>query len=245
MSSKDASRWQLTGLGLRNWRTIETADVTLGPLTVVTGWNGDGKSNLLDALMFMSDVATAGMSRSVAVRGGIDQVRNAAAKRSDPVELRVTLRDCWSDVRWTYELALSCDRSRDACPLVEREVVTRNNMTLLERVDLHDSEEEAWDRRQTHLAQVAANGSFRCLTTAMQQTKSAAKPPTLPTAPTTPTTKTKTFSLRKTQGEPAPPPTMGFPPNCGGLVSRCWLVRSRLGWSCRVCCGAVGCCTSR
>lgn len=38
---------------------------------------------------------------------------------------------------------------------------------------------------------------------------------------------------------------VGFPPNCGGLVSGCWLVRSRSGWSCRVCCGAVGCCTSR
>lgn len=29
---------------------------------------------------------------------------------------------------------------------------------------------------------------------------------------------------------------VGFPHNCGGLVSRCWLVRSRLGRSCRVRC---------
>ena len=38
---------------------------------------------------------------------------------------------------------------------------------------------------------------------------------------------------------------LGFPPNRGGLVSWCWLVRSRSGWSCRGCCGVVGCCTSR
>jgi len=43
----------ITGLSLRDFRTYESADVRLGPgLTVVTGRNGAGKTNLLEAIYF-------------------------------------------------------------------------------------------------------------------------------------------------------------------------------------------------
>ena len=39
----------------RNYRSIADCDVTLGPLTVLLGFNAAGKSNFLDVLRFVAD----------------------------------------------------------------------------------------------------------------------------------------------------------------------------------------------
>lgn len=54
---------------LKNYRSIESARVELAPFTVLVGPNGSSKSNFADALVFVSELATA--SASVARRGGI------------------------------------------------------------------------------------------------------------------------------------------------------------------------------
>jgi len=40
---------------LKNYRSIASCDVQLGPLNFLVGPNGSGKSNFLDALRFVGD----------------------------------------------------------------------------------------------------------------------------------------------------------------------------------------------
>ena len=47
-------------LSLMNWRNFKSVDVSLGNRLFVVGPNASGKSNLLDALRFLRDVATDG-----------------------------------------------------------------------------------------------------------------------------------------------------------------------------------------
>ncbi|WP_298173790.1 AAA family ATPase [Acidithiobacillus sp.] len=45
----------ITRVVLRNYKSIATCDVQLGPLTYLVGANGSGKSNFLDALHLARD----------------------------------------------------------------------------------------------------------------------------------------------------------------------------------------------
>lgn len=61
-------------LKLRNWRSVAEADVEFGPFTVIVGRNSSGKSNVVDALVFASEVAS-DASNAVSRRGGINSIR--------------------------------------------------------------------------------------------------------------------------------------------------------------------------
>lgn len=45
----------LSRVRVSNYRSIGKCDVTLGPLSILVGRNGSGKSNFLDALRFVVD----------------------------------------------------------------------------------------------------------------------------------------------------------------------------------------------
>jgi len=48
-------RFTLGRVRLRHYRSIASADITLGDLMLVVGPNGSGKSNFLDALRLVSE----------------------------------------------------------------------------------------------------------------------------------------------------------------------------------------------
>ncbi|MBV8116576.1 MAG: AAA family ATPase [Candidatus Eremiobacteraeota bacterium] len=64
---------------LTNYKSIAKADVRLGPLTLLVGLNGSGKSNFLDAMRFVSDALNAPLDYAFRERGGLNDVR----RRSD------------------------------------------------------------------------------------------------------------------------------------------------------------------
>lgn len=57
---------------VRNYRSIADCDVTLGPLTVLLGFNASGKSNFLDVLRLVSDALRTSLPQAVSDRGGLD-----------------------------------------------------------------------------------------------------------------------------------------------------------------------------
>ena len=59
---------------VKNFRSIEHAELELGSLTVLVGPNASGKSNLLDVLRLLSDAARDGLEAAINRRGGIDSV---------------------------------------------------------------------------------------------------------------------------------------------------------------------------
>lgn len=56
---------------LENYKSIESCDVWLSPLTVLIGPNGSGKSNFLDALSFLARAFDTNLSTAIDERGGL------------------------------------------------------------------------------------------------------------------------------------------------------------------------------
>ena len=67
-------RQSIVRVWAKNFRSIEYAELQLGPLTVLVGPNASGKSNLLEVLGLLSDAARDGLEAAISRRGGIESV---------------------------------------------------------------------------------------------------------------------------------------------------------------------------
>jgi predicted ATPase len=143
---------------LENWKNFTRVDVGLRRRVFIVGPNAAGKSNLLDAMRFLRDVAEpqGGLQRAIAARQSISQIRSLHARRYPAVVVEVDL--ALADSSWTYRLALTQDNNR--VPKVEEEIVKRNGSVVRARPD-KDDESDPSRLTQTHLEQVNANKPFR------------------------------------------------------------------------------------
>jgi predicted ATPase len=82
----------LRRVSIRNYKSIETADVSLGALTVLVGRNGSGKSNFLDALHFVADSLQTSLDHALTSRGGFKEVRRRLVPtRLDDLNISIDL----------------------------------------------------------------------------------------------------------------------------------------------------------
>ncbi|MEU3456702.1 AAA family ATPase [Micromonospora sp. NPDC006766] len=101
---------------IRNYKSIAECDVTVGPLALLVGPNGTGKSNFLDALAFVSDAVTSTPQRAIEVRNGLPEilrrVPEPAASFSIVIDFALPSEADDSEwERWTYgfEIATAPD----------------------------------------------------------------------------------------------------------------------------------------
>ncbi len=152
----------ITRLKLENWRNFLSVDVPLRRRVFLVGPNASGKSNLLDALRFLRDIADpeGGLQRAVLTkRNSVSQIRSLHARRYPHIAVEVEV-DLGDAKPWRYRLAFSQDNQRR--PIVQQERVWRGTELLLDRPDAPDRGDES-RLTQTYLEQVSANKAFRPL----------------------------------------------------------------------------------
>jgi predicted ATPase len=81
----------ITRVVLKNYRSIASCDVDLGPLMFLVGRNGAGKSNFLDALRFIADALNTNLDTAVRSRGSFDDLRYRGAAADAPILLQFDL----------------------------------------------------------------------------------------------------------------------------------------------------------
>lgn len=69
------SRSFLRRVRLKNYKSIATCDIALGPLVALVGRNGSGKSNFLDSLRLVADGLSTTLDHALRERGGLAEVR--------------------------------------------------------------------------------------------------------------------------------------------------------------------------
>jgi len=137
---------RLARLKLTNWRNFVSVDVSLPLRAFLVGPNASGKSNFLDALRFLRDVACAGgLREAVRRRGGLQRVRCLAAARQPAVALEAEIVDHRTAPPTTWSYTLEFNRGGQTKTVqITTEVVRRDGVLTM-----------------THLEQVAANKEFR------------------------------------------------------------------------------------
>jgi predicted ATPase len=153
----------LTSLALQNWRNFRDVEVSFSPVSYIIGPNAAGKSNLLDAIRFLRDIARTsggGLQKAVDARGGIAKVRCLHARKQTDVRIELTLREAETDTVWVYRIEFNKAGKKGDTVAITREWVTRNGLVLLSRPDQADRKDPKL-LEETHLEQSRANAKFR------------------------------------------------------------------------------------
>ncbi|MGO8674129.1 MAG: AAA family ATPase [Capsulimonadaceae bacterium] len=91
---------------LENYRSIAHADVELGPLTVLVGRNGAGKSTFLDAMRLIHDALRFNLEEAIDLRGGMAAIRRWTPN-GKAANLRIRLQADWNEHEGLHELVLT------------------------------------------------------------------------------------------------------------------------------------------
>lgn len=152
----------ISRLMLKNWRNFRTFDVAFRDRVIIIGPNASGKSNLLDAIRFLRDIAHigGGLQRAISQRGGLSKVRCLAARSEPDVALEVELSDGGSGPKYKYAIGITQQVRGYRQPVLRYERVWENGKLLLDRPDKQDRDDDL-RLTQTHLEQISANAAFR------------------------------------------------------------------------------------
>lgn len=155
----------LSHLELVNWKNFQHCIADLSERTFIVGANASGKSNFMDALRFLHDLAKSGGGLQTAVksRGGMTKLRCLAARKRTDIEFTICLKENsdGSDV-WKYVLGFKNVGGgifKNEVSIL-REEVWHMGEQILSRTP--DSDLEDGDTlKYTHLEQASTNKEFR------------------------------------------------------------------------------------
>jgi len=154
---------RISHVELNSWKNFRKVEVDLPDRVFLVGPNASGKSNFLDALRFLRDLAApgGGLQRAVLERGGVSKIRCLAA-RQDPVGIKVHLAE-GNRTEWRYEIKFRQQTRGNRLPVLIKEAVWHKNKLILERPNSDDLADEP-RLTQTALEQINLNVAFREMT---------------------------------------------------------------------------------
>ncbi|GGC91223.1 chromosome segregation protein SMC [Tersicoccus solisilvae] len=155
----------ISRIRLKNWRNFRHLDFALDEQMYIIGPNASGKSNLLDALIFLRDIARpsgGGLQAAVTARGGLQKIRCLHARNDPEVRIEVFVSEVPGSASpvWRYALGLNQERRGRRRSVVSHEEVEHEGARIVSRpskADAGDSELLT----QTALEQIAENSKFR------------------------------------------------------------------------------------
>lgn len=125
----------LHAIEVANFRSLAKARVQLGPLNVLVGPNGGGKSNLLDAIRFLGDSVRSDLGPALEVRGGFENVLFRGAKShaiTIQMEAQVTEHSSARALD-VYSLTFRLQRMRRRSTGIQRSFLTRDESFRFKR----------------------------------------------------------------------------------------------------------------
>ena len=157
----------IKNLKLQNWKNFQSCDIELTERCFIIGSNASGKSNLIDALRFLRDVAKqgGGLQSAVEERGGITKIRSLSARTKTNVSITIALGEPDEDfAEWEYHLEFVHTGGgilKSQVKILKERVFSHSqNKMLVNRGESKDDEDEE-TLKYTHLEQATANREFR------------------------------------------------------------------------------------
>ena len=154
---------RFTRLKLTNWRNFRSVDIKLQPRAFFVGPNASGKSNLLDAIRFVGEIArpgSGGLQAAVESRGGFS-FRCLQARTKSWVEVDAEVGTDEEPKLWRYLLRVNVLK-REKFPTVVHEGIWHAGKNIKERT--RSETDDALEYSQTYMEQVGVNKDFRQLT---------------------------------------------------------------------------------
>lgn len=163
----------ITKVELKNWRNFSSVSVPLSDKTFIIGPNAVGKSNFLDAIRFLRDIAAkeGGFQSAISARGDMKKIRCLYARKDPEVVVTVELSSSISKTEslppeWRYSIGFVQEsKGAHKNTLLTFERIWQDGKLILDRPNLVEKNDPE-QMSETWLEQSSRNQSFRALTTA-------------------------------------------------------------------------------
>lgn len=159
----------ISKLKLFNWKNFHECELDLTKRCFIIGANAAGKSNLLDALRFLRDIAKqgGGLQNAVEQRGGVTKIRCLAARQRTDISIETELCDIDTDEPcWVYSLTFKNVgggiMKNQAAVLEEKVFDSKNGKYVVNRTKT-TAGEDSETLKYTLLEQTNANKNFRVI----------------------------------------------------------------------------------
>jgi predicted ATPase len=143
----------ITRFSLKNFKTFDELDVSLGDVNVLVGANAAGKSSFVAGLNFIQAIRDFGLANAISLQGGKDYLPNLTLGVEEPVEVRFCanassnrllkfIGDDWlafAADRADYAFALELRKSRRLGYRILRDSVTEEGMFYRLKMDRKDT----------------------------------------------------------------------------------------------------------
>lgn len=159
----------ISKLKLFNWKNFHECELKLTKRCFIIGANASGKSNLLDALRFLRDIAKqgGGLQSAVEQRGGVTKIRCLAARQRTDISIETELKDIETDVLcWTYCLKIKNVGGgimKNQAVVLEENVFDHIRGKKVVSRTVKSKGEDNETLKYTFLEQTTANKDFRVL----------------------------------------------------------------------------------
>ena len=157
----------LKKIKLHNWKNFQNCEVDLMERCFIIGANASGKSNFIDALRFLRDIAkqSGGLQTAVEERGGITKIRCLAARTQTNVSITVELGNPNEEQNlWRYHLDFAHTGGgviKSQAKIISEEVYSYIEKKYFLTRDEKSANEDDETLKYTHLEQATANRNFR------------------------------------------------------------------------------------
>ena len=86
---------QIKKIKVSNFKSFDEAEIELGRFNVLIGANASGKSNFINILQFIKDIAEYGLDNAISMQGGVDYIRNIniGCSKNLSIELHIDSKD--------------------------------------------------------------------------------------------------------------------------------------------------------
>ena len=81
----------IESLKVSNFRSIDEANLTLTPFTIIVGANAAGKSNLISVFRFIQDIINLGVEDAIELQGGTSFLANVRSPKGSPISIYFTI----------------------------------------------------------------------------------------------------------------------------------------------------------
>lgn len=101
----------LKSVSIQHYKSLAEVEIAdLKPLTLLVGTNAVGKSNIVDALKFIRDIAVDGLDHAMSTRGGIGIIRQYSPTRPFQISIKVNFIQLFDNEEQhdgSYEITIS------------------------------------------------------------------------------------------------------------------------------------------
>lgn len=119
----------LSSFQVKNFKVVrDSGPLRFGPLTVLIGNNGSGKSSLIEALETYQRIVSHGLDDAIQRFMGMEHVHNKRAKDDTPIDFSLKIRGPFGPTRLTMKIA--SDSSRNQYAIVDERVESKEHLIL-------------------------------------------------------------------------------------------------------------------